>query len=663
MIRNRGITFKLIFFILTSCTIIFAVIFGYNYLFSRRIIIGKIEENARNLALRTVNRIDTVLCSVQKVPGNLAYSLEQSSYTKEGLLNLLRSVVENNPELYGSTISFEPYSFEKGAFYFAPYYYKSEGKLKFTYLKDDYNYFEWDWYKLPQKLGKPVWTEPFYDEGGGNIIMSTYTVPFYKDVEGKREFAGVVTADVYLSRLQDIVSSIKIGETGYGFLISREGTIVTHPKKELIMKEKLSTIAEAQQDNQLIEIIREMTKGNSGFAPSTSIVTGRKCWIGYEPIPSTGWSLGIVFPQDELMADVTNLSKYVLMLGLLGILILLVVIVLISGSITRPLRALARSTKDIAEGNLDFKLPPIKSKDEVGRLAGSFIYMKDSLKEYIKELTETTAVKERMESELKIACDIQMEMLPKVFPPFPERNEFTIHAVLEPAREVGGDLYDFFFIDDDRLCFIIGDVSGKGVPAALFMAMTITLIKAVAKEIKSPDEILSRVNIELSNNNDSSMFVTLFCGILNIQTGEVCYSNAGHNPPLIIRNEKEAEFLSGAASTILGIYEDTVYKKEKIILRPGDTIYMYTDGVTEAFNKEGEMFSEERLQREVFAHRKESVDELARKTLQHVKAYSTGIPQSDDITILVLRYLRDKAQNEPTKENKSIVLKNDPSEI
>ena len=650
MIKNRGIAFKLVLFILTSCTVIFVLIFGYNYLFSRRIIIRNIEDNAKNLASVIVNKIETVLRPTEKVPKNLAYFLEQSSYNKEEIINLLRSVVGNNPEIYGATIAFEPNSFDKDSLYFAPYFYKSEGEIKFAYLGDDsYRYFYWDWYQIPRELGSPIWTEPYYDEGGGNVIMSTYSVPFYKNIEGERKFMGIVTADISLSWLQEIVSSIKIAKTGYGFLISKNGTIVTHPHKHLIMNETIFSVAEAREDQHLREVGRDMIKGKSGFVPFESIVTEKKCWMVYAPLGSSGWSLGVLFPQDELMADITNLNTIVFVLGLVGFLFLLVVIVLISGSITRPLRILARRTKDIGSGNLDIELPAIKSRDEVGRLADSFIYMRDALKKYIKELTDTTAAKERIESELKIAHDIQMGIVPKIFPPFPDRSEFDIYAVLEPAREVGGDLYDFFFIDDDHLCFVIGDVSDKGVPASLFMAVAKTLIKTVAGEIKEPDKILDRVNKEISHDNDSCMFVTLFLGILDIRTGEVYYANGGHNPPLIMRKGKEAAFLGGATGTAAGIIEDVIYEKEKLILQPGDTIYMYTDGVTEAFNKSGELFSEERLKKEASLHQQDSIKDLVREMLGEIKSFSRGVPQSDDITILVLRYFHDEKNSYPEK--------------
>jgi len=666
VIKNRSIAFKLSFSILASCTIIFILIFGYNYQFSRRIITQDIRENAGNLTQLTVNKIETVLLPIQKVPENIAYSLEDYSYdNKEGLLNLLRSVIENNPEVYGSTIAFEPNTFDKGELYFAPYFYKSDGQIKFRYLgNENYKYFEWKWYRVPKESGKPAWTEPYYDEGGGDIIMSTYSVPFYKNVDGKRQFMGVVTADVSLSWLEDIVSSIKIGKTGYGFLISKNGRFVAHPRKDLIMNKTIFDLAGARKDERLDEIGRNMIKGESGFIPMQSFVSAKESWLAYTPLPSNGWSLGVVFPQDELMAGIIQLNSIVFFLGAIGFLFLLSVIILLSRSITRPLRALAKTTQDIAAGNLEFVLPETKSRDEVGRLTESFIYMRAALKKYIKELTEAVASKERMESELKIAHDIQMSIVPRAFPAFCDRTEFDIYAILASAKEVGGDFYDFFLIDSSHLCFVIADVSDKGVPAALFMAMTKSLIKAVAGHTKNPDEILAGVNKQICQENDSGMFITIFCGVLDIKIGEVCYANAGHNPPLVIRGNKEAEFLTGVKSSPIGISEDKAFKMDKITLRPQDAIYMYTDGVTEAFNDKKEQFSEERLKNEVLARAQDSVEELVEATLDEVRSFSAGTPQSDDITIMALRFFADTRAGSPgVKQGITIILKNEIPDI
>ncbi|HEX3037304.1 MAG TPA: SpoIIE family protein phosphatase [Thermodesulfobacteriota bacterium] len=641
MMKNRGIAFKLILSILASTAFIFMLIFGYNYWVSRRIIERNVEENAKNLTFTTVNRVETVLGSIEKVPESLAYFLENSSYTKDDLINLIRSVVENNPEIYGATVAFEPYAFDKASLYFAPYFYKSGGEIRFTHLgSESYNYFYWDWYQIPKELNSPSWSEPYYDEGGGNIVMSTYSVPFYRTVAGKRQFSGVVTADVSLEWLEEIVSSISIFQTGYGFLISKNGTVITHPDRSLIMNETIFSVAEARRGFRLRETGREMIRGKTGFVLINSIMSDKKSWMFYAPIPSNGWSLGLLFPQSELMADISHLNRNVIFLAMAGLLFLLVIVVLIASSITRPLRTLAGATESIAKGNLDIELPAVKSRDEVGKLTESFIYMKHELKQYIRNLKETTAAKERIESELKIAHDIQMGILPKIFPPFPDRPEFDIYATIEPAKEVGGDFYDFYFINDEHLYFIIGDVSGKGVPASLFMAVTKTLIKAKTERDMPPDEILTRVNKELCSENESGMFVTIFLGVLNISTGEVFYSNGGHNLPYILRNHGGAEPLQNTSGMALGVMENVKYETKRIVLHGGDGLFLYTDGVTEATDVNENLFSEHRLKRLLGQTNCHNPTELIRGIVGEVKNFSSGMPQSDDITILAIRYLK-----------------------
>jgi sigma-B regulation protein RsbU (phosphoserine phosphatase) len=639
MLKNRGIAFKLIFFFTLSSGLIFLLIFSFNYRFSRRMIEKNVEDNARNLVLSKVNRIETVLLSVKKVPESMASFLENSSCNKEELLLLLRRVVENNPEIYGAAIAFEPYGFDKKSLSVAPYFFKYDGSVKFADLaKESYRYSHMDWYQIPKELSRPDWSEPYYDEGGGNILMATYSVPFYKKVGGKRQFMGIVTADINLAWLQEVVSSIKVLQTGYGFLISKNGTIVTHPMKELIMNETLFGVAEARGDSHLREIGRKMIRGESGFIPFRTIVSEKECWMYYTPIPSNGWSLAVLFPQDEFTADIVRLNRIVIILGVVGLLLLSIAVAFIARSITNPLRAMARVTKTIATGNLDIELPVVKSGDEVGKLSTAFQYMKESLKEYIQQLTETTASKERIESELKIAHDIQMSILPKIFPPFPERQEFDIYAVIEPAREVGGDFYDFFFTDDEHFCFVIGDVSGKGVPASLFMAVTKTLIKATALKRIAPGEILTEVNRELSQGNDSCMFATILCGILNTKTGAVVYANGGHNSPFLIRRNNEVAILEGKRGLVVGAMEDWVYETEPFTLEPGDALYLYTDGVTEAMNEKGELFSDERLKREIIELQGRSVQEIIAGIMKGVVSFSHGVDQSDDITMMMIQF-------------------------
>ena len=335
------------------------------------------------------------------------------------------------------------------------------------------------------------------------------------------------------------------------------------------------------------------------------------------------------------------------------------ILFLIGTSITRPLKILTETARDIGKGRLDFDLPCITNKDEVGILAESFCYMRDSLKKYIKERTETTAVKERMQSELRIAHDIQMGIVPKVFPPFPDRHEFDIYAMLEPAKEVGGDFYDFFFMDNERLFFVVGDVSDKGVPAAILMAVTKTMIKTIAKGAAAPDEVLDKANKEIAHDNDSCMFITIFCGILNIKTGEVLYSSGGHLPPLVIHPGEGAEFLKGDTGIAIGASEEAVYKSNKILLGPGDIICVYTDGFTEAGNKKDELFGEQRLKEKIREVSRRPIREIVSEVHAKVREFSQGMSNNDDMSMLAIQYFGGGK----IIDEKTFVVKNNASEI
>lgn len=252
---------------------------------------------------------------------------------------------------------------------------------------------------------------------------------------------------------------------------------------------------------------------------------------------------------------------------------------------------------------------------------------------------ETQKQKELIEGELTVAREIQMSIVPKIFPPFPGRSEFDIFAVLEPAKEVGGDLYDFFLLDDDHLCFTIGDVSGKGVPASLFMAVTKTLIKAKADIKLGPDDILCAVNNDLCEDNDSGMFVTEFLGILTISTGEIVYSNGGHNLPYILRADGSFEMLPRMAGMALGVMEEMPYVCASLKLNPGDSLVMYTDGVTEAMNEAGELFSEARLENCLAGVAGQTARENIEIILQSIREFVKTAKQSDDITMVVLQFI------------------------
>ena len=636
---SRSIARRLVLVITLFSSAIFAATLGYNYCRSRAELERELESNARNLALSLVNRVETELAAVAKVTEGTARAVEVGRYTEAELLSLIRKTLEDNPGIYGSAVAFEPYAFGPGSRLYAPYFYRDRGQIHFRRLEDSYRdvpYLYWDWYQIPKELGQPEWSEPFFDEGAGNALMTTCSVPFYEETDGPRRLLGIASSEISLDSLTELVSSVRILETGYAALLSRNGAILAHPLKHTIMNESFFSIAEARNDASLRELGRRMVRGESGFVQYRSLV-GVPSWMYYAPIRSTGWTLAVVFPESELLATVNRMTLTMLAIGLTGILLLTAAVIYVATSITRPLRSLAQATHAMSSGNFDAELPVIRSRDEVGNLAHDFRAMQESLKEYVANLTRTTAAKERIESELKVATDIQASLLPRVFPPFPEHSEFEIFASMDPAKEVGGDFYDFFFVDSDNLCFLIADVADKGVPAALYMMVAKTLLKSEGQRLGEPDQILTCVNRILAEDNERCMFASVFCAILDVRSGEVRFANAGHNPPLLI-GAGGVRFLPVQPGFMLGPVPETVYAAERVTLRAGDTIFLYTDGVTEARSPADAAYGDGQLRGALAEVAQADPAGMIHHVRREVRRHAAGAPQSDDVTMLAIRY-------------------------
>ena len=383
--KPPGLATKLILYILTGTAVIFLAAFAYNYRASRDAVLREVGENARHLTLETAYRIEVVLKSVEQVPRNLAAVIEDYPYERQDLVRLIHRVLESNPEVFGMGVAFEPYAFEPKSHYFFPYACRENGRIKITYLGgDSYRYFHMDWYQIPRELNRPLWSEPYFDEGGGNIVMSTFSMPFYRDPDGRREFQGVVGADLSLKWLTDLVSAVKIFQTGYAFLLSQNGLFVTHPEPRFIMRESIFSVAEARDDPELRRLGREMIRGGRGMAPIRDLVSGKKSWMYFAPVPSTSWSLGVVFPEDELLADVRALSFKILGIGFLGLFVLALVIIGIAHNIVKPLQILARKTAAISQGDFAATVPETGPR-EIAHLAQSFNEMGRQLTDYIEK--------------------------------------------------------------------------------------------------------------------------------------------------------------------------------------------------------------------------------------------------------------------------------------
>jgi sigma-B regulation protein RsbU (phosphoserine phosphatase) len=353
--------------------------------------------------------------------------------------------------------------------------------------------------------------------------------------------------------------------------------------------------------------------------------------------------VGVDVSIDDMITEIyKNVATTMLIVAAIVIVGLFLALQLIERTIVGPLKKVKEAAVKFAgsdERNLGTEEIIIKNRDEIGELANSFNKMMKDTRNYVENMKKITIEKEQVSAELSIANEIQRSMLPRIFPAFPNKSEFDIYAVMCPAKEVGGDFYDFFMIDATHLVFVISDVAGKGVSAALFMSISKILIKNRAHEDLDPAGILFDVNNQLCMNNELGMFTTAFIGVLDIKTGEVKFSNAGHTIPLVKKVGGSYEFINVKKHFVLGGMPNVKYNTQITQIKPGDIIFLYTDGITEALNSKKELFTQERLRAELCKiDSNTSLKRLAHKVKQSVDDFASDEPQADDITILVLKY-------------------------
>ncbi len=359
---------------------------------------------------------------------------------------------------------------------------------------------------------------------------------------------------------------------------------------------------------------------------------------------SSGQVVALACVEKAMTALDSARSTYVINVLLLTLVVVTIFlgiyIVFLRRQVVSPILSITQEAQRFAEDNVAHEsLPQVDKTDELGILARAIVKMESDIVTYVKNLTAVTAEKERIGAELNVATQIQADMLPRIFPAFPDRKEFDIHATMTPAKEVGGDFYDFFLVDEDHLAVVMADVSGKGVPAALFMVIAKTLIKNHAQAGLEPAQVFMNANNQLCEGNEAGMFVTAFLGVLEISTGKFTYVNAGHNPPLIRQDGRPYDWLPTRRGFVLAGMEDMIYRQQEIFLKPGDSIFLYTDGVTEALNPAQELYSEQRL-KELFnttLSQDSPLEQQLSQVRDSVSAFADGAEQADDITILMLK--------------------------
>ena len=615
-----------------------AIIFTLTFTLLLRMAANKVREEAAKHAhselSNTIHQIDAILRSVEIAVENNAWLVPYGLESPEFMYSITEKLLQNNDFIYGTAIAFEPGYYSSKGQYFSPYSYKGDdGVIKSIQLgNDDYDYHYMDWYQIPKLLNRPYWSEPYYDAGGGEKMMTTYSKPLY-DSNGK--MYAIITADLSLEWLTELVGKIKAFENSYNLVVSRNASFIVHPDHSLILNETIFSSTYGDDDESLIKMQDDMVHCRAGEVLRSK--DGGKFFVFYSPVETTCWSVAIVCPRSELYVGVHKMRNVLIVLGIVALILMIVLSYSGIRKVVAPVEDFSVVAKKIAKGEFDVELPHIESKDELKELHDSFEYMQHSLVQYIDELKSTTANKERIESELRIAHKIQMGMIPKSFPAFPERDDLSLAAKLVPAKEVGGDLYDFF-IQDEKLFFIIGDVSGKGIPASLVMAVTCRLFRSAASHFDKPEDIMTSLNNSMSDGNESSMFCTAFLGILDLKTGELNFCNAGHNAPFIISGDGKISYVNVQPNLPLGLMGDFPYVGQDMMIEKSTKLYLYTDGVNEAENKENKQLGDAKLVSLLRANASNEPGEIVEKIFEEIIRHADGATQSDDITMMCIKF-------------------------
>ena len=550
--------------------------------------------------------------------GMLCYETQSEEFGER----LAVEYISSFPAAVGGGFWFEPYAFKKDKLRAGFYAFRDnasgEVKIDNTFLMDEYDYHNKSWYReTVDSISRPyqvAWTRPYTDDSGTFSLMTTASSGVF-DKDGK--LIAMSTVDWEIEEVVKQLIAVKPSQNSF--------VLLCVPEKDYVI---FSTRTQNQTGASIKSVPWDIN--------ADSFTLDGVRYMRFGRYMDNGWLLSVQIPENEIFAEVERQNlRFSVIFALAAVLMLLLAYFLVSKFINAPIKQLTQDVSNIALGNLDTRIE-ITSRNELGLLAQTFNKMTGDLKKSIEENERERAKKERTAVELSVAAEIQASMMPCVFPPFPDRKEFDIFASMVPAKEVGGDFYDFYFIDKDNLVVVMADVSGKGVPAALFMVVAKTLIKNCSK-CRTPKAVFDTVNEKLCEGNDISMFVTAIAGFYNIPTGRFVFVNAGHNPPLLKRKGSPYEFLKTVPCPVLAFLKDTKYREEEIFLESGDVLFFYTDGVTEAMNGDREMFGEQRLLSAANRNRGASVNELLKSVKGEVDNFADGAEQADDITMLALK--------------------------
>ena len=630
---HRKLSVRVSLWVVMFAAVIFIAALGFLFYQSREAVRQEAISRATQILDKTSLRVEGILNRVEVATGMTDWLVQRHPDKADSMFVYSRGMLLNNPDFYNCSIAFEPYYFKDKGLYFSAYS-KHNGDSIRTIQggSENYQYFFADWYLMPTLLGHACWTEPYmdYDAPTNTSEMVTSYCQAIKASDGS--FIGVINTSLSLNWLSQTISAVKPYPNSYSIMIGRGGTYFVHPDSTKITRQTIFTQTLENPDTAMASLGHAMQRGEEGMREMH--INGEHCYVFYKPLGKMGCSMAIVCPESDIFGGFDRLRRTVMAIVCVGLLLMLYFFIRIITRELSPLRRLAREAETIASGQFDTQLPNFERTDEIGQLSQSFGNMQQSLVRYIEELKDTTAQKASIESELNVANSIQMSMLPNVFP---DREGLDMYASMTPAKEVGGDLYGYL-LKDDNLYFCLGDVSGKGVPASLFMAQVTRLFRTLANQQLSPSDICTHMNDALSGDeNPTNMFVTLFVGMVDLTSGHLSFCNAGHNPPVIGGGEHHGDFLEMKPNFPIGVLPGLEFEGEEIESIKGRALFIYTDGLNEAENREHEQFGDERLLDILRNTHFDSARQVIETLAAEVEKHRDGADPNDDLTMMCLR--------------------------
>ena len=631
----RGLAFKQSMMILAAITVVFGLIFGIMSYKTQDMLNKMTVENGEETSRANVNYIDKLFNAGKLVGDDVASTLGKRKMTKAELDTFLLQSLTNArnlvPQIVAVVLAYEPGmgpETPKGEFMRLARFTENEIKLVTGGHYDDK-----EWYYSTRDGKTSRWQEPFIGEFVPEPI-AVYTVPiFQKNNKGEEVLAGVLAIDMSIDFLKDEISSIPVSNSGYAIITSAKNVAVAYPKSIAQGKRNREIVVKEIRGNSQVNFDRQ-TRDSSGLFIGT-VAGGEESAIYYTTIKANNWTFMVVWPIEKYLKDQSSMRKLFLVLAIGGYIIILIIILLISFRVAKPLKELAIAARKLGRGNFNVTIPQITGRDEISEFAGAFSNMLTELKDHIERQKDM----KRIERELDLARNIQLSMLPGS--EHDENSDDDRHELapfLLPAKEVGGDFYDFFKIDNDHLCVVIGDVSGKGVAAALFMMVARIILRTTTKNLKSIVDAFNRTNFALAKRNKLNMFVTVWAGIIDLRTGHIDFASAGHNPPAVRHSDGSVEFIKSKAGLVMAAMEETIYKPQTYDLKQGDTLFLYTDGVTEATNSNNVLFGDNRLLATLKMGGERSTADTCTLVKKEIDNFVQDAPQFDDITMLAIKF-------------------------